>query len=144
MDRYDKPRHDLGRKASSNISWKFPKPQISDHIHNPMVASQDPRAGEAPSLFNCRIAINDSIFTVFGVELHFLLQREAGSEPVQPGTIPLVIEKCLAEVEARGLTEVGICEDPTPPSFTLTELLSRSNRGCCVGDQCSKRCFQSR
>ena len=27
-----------------------------------------------------------------------------------PGTIPSFLEKCLLEVEARGLTEVGICE----------------------------------
>ena len=29
-----------------------PKPHISNHIHNPVVVVQDPRAGETPSLFN--------------------------------------------------------------------------------------------
>ena len=104
----------LAAKRRLTYLGSSPKPQISDHIHNPVVASQDPRAGEASSLFSLRVTINNWIFTVFGVELHFLLQREAGNEPVKPGTIPLVIEKCLSEVEARGLTEVGICEDPTP------------------------------
>ncbi|GLB37976.1 putative GTPase-activator protein for Rho-like GTPases [Lyophyllum shimeji] len=67
-----------------------PKPQLSDHIHShPVVASRDPKA-------------------VFGVELEFLLQREGGNEPVPPGAVPFVIEQCLSEVEARGLTEVGI------------------------------------
>jgi hypothetical protein len=43
---------------------------------------------------------------VFGVELQFLLQREAAG---QAGAIPTIIELCLAEVEARGLSEQGIC-----------------------------------
>jgi hypothetical protein len=47
---------------------------------------------------------------VFGVELEFLLQREAGGSAIPPGTIPSFLEKCLLEVEARGLTEVGICK----------------------------------
>jgi hypothetical protein len=47
---------------------------------------------------------------VFGVELEFLLQRESGGSAIPPGTIPSFLEKCLLEVEARGLTEVGICK----------------------------------
>jgi len=47
---------------------------------------------------------------VFGVELEFLLRREADSEEITPGTIPMIIEKFLSEIEARGLTEVGICD----------------------------------
>ncbi|KAF8655891.1 hypothetical protein AX16_002876 [Volvariella volvacea WC 439] len=67
-----------------------PKPQLADHLHDhPSTASRDPKA-------------------VFGVELDFLLQREAGGSEVPPGTIPRIIEQCLAEVESRGLTEVGI------------------------------------
>ncbi|TFK24708.1 rho GTPase activating protein 22 [Coprinopsis marcescibilis] len=67
-----------------------PKPQIADHIHDrPIIASQDPRA-------------------VFGVELEFLLTREAMGGDVAPGTVPRVIEECLNEVERRGLQEVGI------------------------------------
>lgn len=46
---------------------------------------------------------------VFGVELEFLLRREAGGGPIPPGTVPNVIDQCLGEVESRGLTEVGIC-----------------------------------
>jgi len=66
------------------------KPQLADHIHDrPTTASRDPTA-------------------VFGVELEFLLQRESGGNPVPPGTVPSFLEKCLLEVETRGLTEVGI------------------------------------
>lgn len=47
--------------------------------------------------------------TVFGVELEFLLQREATGGEVQPGAIPSVVERLIGEVESRGLMEVGIC-----------------------------------
>jgi GTPase-activating protein BEM2 len=49
---------------------------------------------------------------VFGVDLQFLLIREANNDGVQPGSIPSVIERCLQEIEDRGLTEVGICTLP--------------------------------
>ncbi|KAG5351583.1 hypothetical protein C0989_005739 [Termitomyces sp. Mn162] len=75
--------------AKRRLTYLGPKPQLADHIHSHIVPSRDPKA-------------------MFGVELDFLLQREAGSEPVQPGAIPFVIEQCLSEVEARGLSEVGI------------------------------------
>ncbi|KAG6901253.1 hypothetical protein C0995_014541 [Termitomyces sp. Mi166 len=75
--------------AKRRLTYLGPKPQLADHIHNYIVPSRDPKA-------------------VFGVELEFLLQREAGNEPVQPGVIPFVIEQCLSEVEVRGLSEVGI------------------------------------
>ncbi|PCH35674.1 hypothetical protein WOLCODRAFT_28060 [Wolfiporia cocos MD-104 SS10] len=66
------------------------KMQLSDHLLNqPATATQDPRA-------------------VFGVDLAFLLQREAGGNDVQPGAVPSVVERLIAEVEKRGLTEVGI------------------------------------
>jgi hypothetical protein len=54
----------------------------------------------------------------FGVELNFLLQREAANGDVLPGAIPFVIERCLYEIESRGLSEVGICVSPRlhPPS----------------------------
>ncbi|PFH48907.1 hypothetical protein AMATHDRAFT_5377 [Amanita thiersii Skay4041] len=67
-----------------------PKPMLADHLHvEPIATSRDPVA-------------------VFGMELEYLLQREAGGGVVQPGTVPLIIEQCLSEIEARGLTEVGI------------------------------------
>ena len=53
-------------------------------------------------------------YLVFGVELEFLLEREADGEEILPGTVPSVIESCLLEVEARGLSEVGICESVFP------------------------------
>ncbi|KAH9888368.1 hypothetical protein C8Q73DRAFT_794141 [Cubamyces lactineus] len=66
------------------------KPQTADHLlAKSTVATRDPQA-------------------VFGVELDFLLQREAPDGEVQPGAIPSVLERLINEVERRGLTEVGI------------------------------------
>ncbi|KAI0366782.1 hypothetical protein BV20DRAFT_971516 [Pilatotrama ljubarskyi] len=66
------------------------KMQLADHLlAKPAVATRDPHA-------------------VFGVELEFLLQREAPEGEVQPGAIPSVVERLINEVERRGLTEVGI------------------------------------
>jgi len=64
-----------------------------------------------------------TISIVFGVDLVHLLQREQESEYIPPGTVPIVIEQCLAEVESRGLTEVGICKDDQPFSQTLLILV---------------------
>ncbi|KAJ7591782.1 rho GTPase activating protein 22 [Mycena floridula] len=67
-----------------------PKPDVSEHFHShPITPSRDPTA-------------------VFGVELNFLLERETGGQEIEPGTIPSIMERCLIEVEARGLSEVGI------------------------------------
>ncbi|TBU46639.1 hypothetical protein BD309DRAFT_888031 [Dichomitus squalens] len=60
-----------------------------DHLAKPTAATRDPIA-------------------VFGVELDFLLQREAVNGEVQPGVIPSVLDRLIDEVETRGLTEVGI------------------------------------
>lgn len=49
-------------------------------------------------------------YIVFGVELEFLLEREAGGAEVLLGSVPSVIVGCLSEMETRGLSEVGICE----------------------------------
>ncbi|KAF8589464.1 hypothetical protein K439DRAFT_1383314 [Ramaria rubella] len=71
-----------------------PKPQLSDHIQLPSQTSlRHPTA-------------------VFGVELDFLLQREAGGRVPPPGAVPHVLEQCLSEIEARGLQEVGIYRIP--------------------------------
>ncbi|KAK7029539.1 rho GTPase-activating protein [Paramarasmius palmivorus] len=89
-----------------------PKPQVADHIQTqPSTATRDPRA-------------------VFGVELEFLLEREAGGGPVSPGTIPSVMERCLAEVEARGLTEVGIYR-MAGASSEIAALKDAFNQGDC-------------
>ena len=48
-------------------------------------------------------------FTVFGVDLDFLLQRDAPDGEAAPGAVPSVLERLIDEVERRGLTEVGIC-----------------------------------
>jgi hypothetical protein len=67
------------------------KPQASEHaLQRPRTITRHPVA-------------------VFGVGLEFLLKRENG-EDVPPDTIPSVLEKCFAEVERKGLQEVGICE----------------------------------
>ncbi|KAF5377413.1 hypothetical protein D9757_009715 [Collybiopsis confluens] len=86
-----------------------PKPQVSDHLHERSVtATRDPTA-------------------VFGVELDFLLQRENGDH-VLPGIIPSVIERCIAEVETRGLTEVGIYRIAGATSV-IASLKEAFNRG---------------
>ncbi|ETW74695.1 GTPase activating-like protein [Heterobasidion irregulare TC 32-1] len=88
-----------------------PKPQLSDHIHErPKTASRDPTA------------------TVFGVDLEFLLKREAGGNPVPQGAVPSVIERCLQEVEARGLSEVGIYRI-AGASSEVNGLKEKLNRG---------------
>ena len=86
-----------------------PKPQLADHIHShPIVASRDPKAGELSCVYS-RKNWEANCSAVFGVELEFLLKREAGGDHVAPGTVPIVIEQCLSEIERRGLNEVGIC-----------------------------------
>ncbi|KAJ3512365.1 hypothetical protein NLJ89_g3558 [Agrocybe chaxingu] len=89
-----------------------PKPQIADHIHShAIVASRDPKA-------------------VFGVELEFLLRREAGGDEIPPGTVPLIIEQCLAEIESRGLSEVGIYRI-AGATTEINALKDAYNRGEC-------------
>lgn len=110
-----------------------PKPQLADHIHNyPMSSSSDPTAGMFfPFTFASRQVL--TMCPVFGVNIQDLLAREAGHGEVHPGTIPFVMHRCLAEIESRGLTEVGICEY-CPLIFTIIVaqqgLPIRSDRGC--------------
>ncbi|KAJ7122281.1 hypothetical protein C8R44DRAFT_164401 [Mycena epipterygia] len=87
-----------------------PKPQLADHLHDgPVAASRDPLA-------------------VFGVDLGFLLRREMGTDEIPPGTIPSIIDRCLSEIEARGLTEVGIYRLAGAAS-AITALKEAFNRG---------------
>ncbi|THH20488.1 hypothetical protein EW146_g880 [Bondarzewia mesenterica] len=87
-----------------------PKPQLADHIHDrPKAASRDPTA-------------------LFGVDLEFLLRREANGSTVPPGAIPSAIERCLLEVEARGLSEVGIYRI-AGASSEVNGLKEKLNRG---------------
>ncbi|KAH8103500.1 hypothetical protein BXZ70DRAFT_925997 [Cristinia sonorae] len=65
------------------------KIQASDHLLTPGNASRDPRA-------------------VFGVELEYLLRRDAGGVDPQPGSIPVVVDRLIAFVETKGLTDIGI------------------------------------
>ncbi|KAJ6448674.1 Rho GTPase activation protein [Mycena vitilis] len=59
---------------------------------------------------------------MFGVDLNFLLRREQETDDMPPGTIPSVVERCLSEIEARGLTETG-------STSTINALKEASNRG---------------
>ncbi|OAX35708.1 hypothetical protein K503DRAFT_868067 [Rhizopogon vinicolor AM-OR11-026] len=82
----------LAAKRRLTYLGNSPKPQLADHIHDQpsgTTASRDPRA-------------------VFGVDLEFLLEREAGGAQPELGAIPSVMHICLSEVESRGLDEVGI------------------------------------
>jgi hypothetical protein len=85
-----------------------PKPQLSDHIHSrPSTSEHDPTAGKSI----CNVFRRCTHYPlVFGVDLQVLLKREASGGEVQPGVIPSIIERCLNEIERRGLTEVGICK----------------------------------
>ncbi|CAK5273971.1 unnamed protein product [Mycena citricolor] len=84
-----------------------PKPQLTDD--GPVVASRDPHA-------------------VFGVDLNVLLRRETGLEEIPAGTIPRVMERCLSEIETRGLKEVGIYRLAGATS-TIGALKEAFNRG---------------
>ena len=42
--------------------------------------------------------------------MEYLVLREASGGEVSPDAVPRVLELCLAEIEARGLTEQGICK----------------------------------
>ena len=53
---------------------------------------------------------DSSQILVFGVDLDVLLRRESGIGELVPNAVPRVLELCLSEIEARGLTESGICE----------------------------------
>ncbi|KAH9922575.1 hypothetical protein B0H21DRAFT_826955 [Amylocystis lapponica] len=66
------------------------KMQLSDHLLSPFAASRDRR------------------LVMYGVDLEFLLRREAIDGDVQPGAVPSVVERLILEVENRGLTEMGI------------------------------------
>lgn len=84
-----------------------PKPQIADHLHaDPLPTGKGPRAGQSTYSYLYTILI---AAPVFGIDLDELLRREAGGEDVAPGSVPSIIDQCISEIEARGLTEVGIC-----------------------------------
>ena len=55
---------------------------------------------------------NADVSAVFGVDLETLLKRESPDGEIAPGAIPSVIVRLIEVVEARGLTEVGICKLP--------------------------------
>ena len=119
-----------------------PKPQLSDHIIDPVGApstSRDPSAGGCPLTPATELAVLTRPYPVFGVELEFLLEREAGGAEVLPGTIPSVMASCLEEIEARGLSEVGICEFvfSSRRQLSLTSMRSRSYCRSCHRNQCS-------
>jgi hypothetical protein len=99
----------LAAKRRLTYLGNSPKPQLADHIHDHpsgTTASRDPRAGKIFHVFYIAVP---HVFLVFGVDLEFLLQREANGAQPEIGAIPSVIQACLSEVESRGLDEVGIC-----------------------------------
>ncbi|KAF8920301.1 hypothetical protein CPB85DRAFT_1211957 [Mucidula mucida] len=64
--------------------------------------------GKSSTASSVVVANTEPIHLVFGVDLQTLMEREAGGTDILAGSIPRVIYECLTEVEARGLTEVGI------------------------------------
>ncbi|KAG2153395.1 hypothetical protein DEU56DRAFT_727081 [Suillus clintonianus] len=104
----------LAAKRRLTYLGNSPKPQLADHIHDhpsATTASRDPRA-------------------VFGVELEFLLEREANGAQPEIGSIPSVMLTCLSEVEYRGLSEVGIYRVAGATS-EVNALREAFNRGEC-------------
>ncbi|KAF8179275.1 hypothetical protein K438DRAFT_1768988 [Mycena galopus ATCC 62051] len=59
-----------------------PKPQLADHLHDPVAAPRNP-------------------LTVFGVDLNYLPCRESGTDDVPPGTTP-----SLMEIETRSCSSL--------------------------------------
>ncbi|KAF8212947.1 hypothetical protein K438DRAFT_1928107 [Mycena galopus ATCC 62051] len=95
----------INRVTQTGAKWRLtylgnPKPQLADHLHDPVTASRD-------------------LLAVISVDLNYLLCRESGTDDVPPGTIPSLIERCLIEIETPGLKEVGICEDPIDSSTDI-------------------------
>jgi hypothetical protein len=77
-----------------------------------MTNHQVPQLHEIPELVRLERVVHlvvSHVFLVFGVDLEFLLEREAGGAQPEVGAIPSVMQICLSEVESRGLDEVGIC-----------------------------------
>ncbi len=73
-------------------------------------SAREPTAGKSSTASSVVVANTEPIHLVFGVDLQTLMEREAGGTDILAGSIPRVIYECLTEVEARGLTEVGICK----------------------------------
>ena len=99
----------LAAKRRLTYLGNSPKPQLADHIHDHpsgTSVSRDPRAGKV--FYVLHITVSHA-FLVFGVDLGFLLEREANGVQPEIGAIPSVMQICLSEVESRGLDEVGIC-----------------------------------
>ncbi|THH29042.1 hypothetical protein EUX98_g5142 [Antrodiella citrinella] len=88
MDTIDKVSKSAAKRRLTYLG-NASKLQPSDHLLTPGSASRDPRA-------------------VFGVDLDYLLQRDAGGVEPQPGAIPSVIDRLMWFVENKGLTDIGI------------------------------------
>ena len=84
------------------------------------------------------------IFSVLGVDLGVLIQREFGDNP-PPGAIPSMLETCFREVESRGLPEVGICKfGKRPAAMSSLRNFDRPHRRIDSGDQWHQGCAQPR
>ncbi|KAI0036125.1 hypothetical protein K488DRAFT_41770 [Vararia minispora EC-137] len=107
-------RHVAKAAAQRRLTYlgNSPKSRLEDHMHDrPAAGSQDPNA-------------------VFGVDLEILLgrEREATGGELPAGAVPSFLERCLQEVEMRGLGEVGIYRIAGATS-ELNSLRDQANRG---------------
>ncbi|KAG8827526.1 rho GTPase-activating protein [Serendipita sp. 401] len=66
---------------------------------------------------------------VFSVPLDFLLERDYGS--IAPGAIPVFLDRCLDEVEARGFVEDGIYRIPGSKA-RIDRLKAQINAGATI------------
>ncbi|KAJ3539493.1 hypothetical protein NM688_g6351 [Phlebia brevispora] len=88
MDTIDRVSKTAAKRRLTYLGHN-PKMQMSDHLATSGTSPRDPLA-------------------VFGVDLEFLLQREAPGGDVAAGAIPNVFLRLVSEVESRGLSEIGI------------------------------------
>lgn len=65
---------------------------------------------------------------MFGVDLTFLVLREAGGDEITPDAVPSVLELCLSKIEERGLTEQGICKLLLLLPLTIKMLMAHADR----------------
>lgn len=97
--------------AQRRLTWMGEIPKLPDHGQDStQLATQGPTTGNAlRERSNIRSA-DPGFAIVFGIDLTVLLRREHQGEEPPPGSIPMFLQVCLAEVEARGYSETGICK----------------------------------
>ncbi|KAK5850348.1 hypothetical protein PBY51_001237 [Eleginops maclovinus] len=81
---------------------------------------------------NQSCSVSSGPANVFGVDLHHLVEKEGSSPP-----IPLLIQKCVAEIERRGLKMVGLYRLCGSASVKkdLREWFERNSSAVCLSEE---------